>query len=209
MNSVLHLPSNRHSTQPSSLSFSLSFCIILFFLLPLMSNGQLSLSKRQLSLSKRELSLSKRQLSLSKLGPDSIPNIHYRFTDEHIHDYSHNWDFDGDGVKDELYFVSTGGAHEYFFLRLALSADHQPRDYRFIQSDFPMLISESSDNLQQMVVGFVVTTQDENSLPTIIICIDTSTQFAFKEELEKRDINTRIIAIQYENGEMKFSPIQN
>jgi hypothetical protein len=48
----------------------------------------------------------------------SNPNLKYNYDSAtQIHNYSHNWDFDKDGVKDELYFVGTNGAHLYYFLK--------------------------------------------------------------------------------------------
>ena len=40
----------------------------------------------------------------------SNPTLNYGYDDiSQIHNYSNNWDLDKDGIKDELYFVGTGG----------------------------------------------------------------------------------------------------
>ena len=42
------------------------------------------------------------------------PTIKYTFNRySYIHDYSGNWDFDGDGKPDILLFIPNGGAHVY------------------------------------------------------------------------------------------------
>jgi hypothetical protein len=41
-------------------------------------------------------------------------SLHYSYSlANQTHNYSGNWDFDGDGNTDELYFIGTGGAHLY------------------------------------------------------------------------------------------------
>jgi len=48
----------------------------------------------------------------------SNPTLKYSYDNiSQIHNYSNNWDFDNDGVKDEIYFIGTGGAHLFFFLK--------------------------------------------------------------------------------------------
>ena len=84
----------------------------------------------------------------------SNPSLKYSYDEiSQIHNYSHNWDFDNDGIKDELYFVGTGGAHIFYFLRVVLSSDKKVRDVNFIQSDFPLLIrTENSLSKKTMSV---------------------------------------------------------
>ena len=46
----------------------------------------------------------------------SNPTLKYKYDNyAQVHDYSNNWDFDKDGINDEVYFVGTGGAHVYYF----------------------------------------------------------------------------------------------
>src|SRR3954471_2996099 len=55
-------------------------------------------------------------------------SINYSYSvSTQTHDYSNNWDFDGDGKTDNLYFIGTGGAHLYFYLRIVLSSDKKVR----------------------------------------------------------------------------------
>lgn len=53
----------------------------------------------------------------------SNPTLNYSYDEiSQIHNYSNNWDFDNDGIKDQIYFVGTSGAHVYYFLRVVLSS---------------------------------------------------------------------------------------
>lgn len=132
------------------------------------------------------------------------PKLKYSFDDiSKIHNYSNNWDFDKDGIKDELYFVSTGGAHNYYYLKVILSKDHKKREFNFIESDFPILTAEDTANFNKTSFGFVVTRFGKNSVPTIIVKLDNQS-FYENRELIKRKIKTRNIMISFKNGITKF-----
>lgn len=67
-------------------------------------------------------------------------NIQYTYLPETLtHDYSNNWDFDGDGKKDPLRLVGTDGAHVSFCLSLMLSSEKEVRYFSWIANDFPLL----------------------------------------------------------------------
>lgn len=134
----------------------------------------------------------------------SNPTLIYSYDSAtQTHNYSNNWDFDKDGIKDELYFVGTGGAHLYYFLKVALSSDHKPREFEFIQTDFPMLTATDTLNFDKSQVGFVVTDFDKSSIPTIIVRLDEQTFYGNKK-LKKRNIKTKNISINFENGKAKY-----
>jgi hypothetical protein len=43
------------------------------------------------------------------------PELIYSYIDSvQTHDYSGNWDLDGDGEKDGVYFIGNGGVHLFF-----------------------------------------------------------------------------------------------
>ncbi len=121
-----------------------------------------------------------------------------------IHNYSHNWDFDNDGIKDELYFVGTGGAHIYYFLRIVLSSDKKVRNLNFIQSDFPLLTATDTLNSVKSSVGFAINKLGKELTPSIIVSLDKSTYYAFKLELKKQKIKTRNCTISFNDGKLKF-----
>jgi hypothetical protein len=135
----------------------------------------------------------------------SNPALIYCFDEiSQVHNYSHNWDFDNDGIKDELYFVGTGGAHIYYFLRVILSSDKKVRDLNFIQSDFPLLRKTYTLNSEKTIVGFTVKNLGNESTPTIIIQLDESTIDAYNKKLMKQNIKTRNYMINFKNGKTNF-----
>lgn len=121
-----------------------------------------------------------------------------------IHNYSSNWDFDHDGILDGFYFMGTGGAHLYYFLRIILSADKTIRDFHFAQTDFPYLLGNEPPDMEKVVSGFIVTNIGKDLKPRIIVRLDDNTFYAFKKDLSKLRIKTKIIAIGFENGKTTF-----
>lgn len=70
----------------------------------------------------------------------SAPTLIYSYNDSgQTHNYSGNWDFDGDEKKDSLFFIGNGGAHLYYHLRIVLSSDKIKRDFSFLLFDLPYL----------------------------------------------------------------------
>ena len=136
----------------------------------------------------------------------SNPSLKYSYDEiSQIHNYSNNWDFDNDGIKDELYFVGTGGAHIYYFLRVILSSDKKVRDVNFIQIDFPFLNETDILNSEKTNAGFAVLNIEKELIPSIIVRLDESTYYAFKKELMKKNIKTRNSLISFKNGKTKLS----
>ncbi len=145
--------------------------------------------------------------SLKKLS------ILYHYIDSNqTHDYSGNWDFDGDGTKDNLYFIGTGGAHLYFYLRMVLSSDHKVRNFPFLELDRPCLGTiEDLGNLtlQSLKVDpqFVVDVFGDqrysvSANPKIYLHLDQSASIPV--ELQMLKVNSRYVLIEYENGEMRI-----
>jgi hypothetical protein len=135
----------------------------------------------------------------------SNPTLKYNYDEiSQIHNYSHNWDFDTDGIKDQIYFVGTGGAHIYYFLRVIFSSDKKVRDIKFIQSDFPLLKATDSLNSEKKPHGFTVKNLGKELTSSIIVRLDESTFDAFKKELMKQNIKTKNCSISFKDGEIKF-----
>ncbi len=137
----------------------------------------------------------------------SNPTLTYSYDSaSQTHNYTNNWDFDKDGINDEVYFAGTGGAHLYYFLKVVLSTDHKLREFDFIQSDFPLLTATDTLNFDKTPVGFVVTDFDKNSKPTIIVRLDEQTFYGNKE-LKKRNIKTMNIIVSFENGKTQYGSL--
>lgn len=140
----------------------------------------------------------------------SSPSLKYKYEAiSQTHNYSNNWDFDKDGIKDELYFVGTGGAHLYYYLKVILSTDKLSREFDFIQSDFPFLTATDTLKMNETAVGFVVTNLGKDLIPTIIIRLDDNTYQVHKNELTKLKITTRNVAINFENGQSNYQSLKH
>lgn len=138
-------------------------------------------------------------------------SIHYSYsTTNQTHDYSGNWDFDGDGKTDELYFIGTGGAHLYFYLRIVLSSDKKVRDFSFLNLDMPCLGSIDelknanfypSPSLPQFVVDYFPTGGlGDDANDKIYLHLDNYS--AISKKWKKRGITSKYLLLKYEKGEM-------
>ena len=138
-------------------------------------------------------------------------SIHYSYIDStQTHNYSDNWDFDGDGKTDSLYFIGTGGAHLYFYLQIILSSDKKIRNFPFIELDFPVA-GKIKDlkaanfypppTMPQFVVDKFYSASDPYNLnDKIYIHLDQYSAIAI--EWKKRKINSTYLLLQYEKGKI-------
>src|SRR5215216_1789489 len=131
------------------------------------------------------------------------PGIHYSYDDvRQIHNYSNNWDFDSDGKMDQVYFVGTGGAHLYFFLRIILSSDSIRRDYHFLESDFPALpgdeVLKAPDfNPAAGFTQFAVFDYKKDNVNDIFLRLDDSSFLSDKKNLRKHGITSNYVMISF------------
>ena len=126
------------------------------------------------------------------------------------HDYSGNWDFDGDGETDDLYFIGTSGAHLYFFLRIILSTDKKNQDFHFLQLDFPCLgdiagLKNAGFYPPPLFPQFVVDDFNtgeltDNANDKIYLHLDRS--FTIPPKWKKRGVSSAYLLLRYEKGEM-------
>ena len=66
-------------------------------------------------------------------------DIHYSYDEaSQTHDYSGNWDFDGDGIADKLLFVGNGGAHLQFWPTFYLSSNDSVFSFPALSADMPI-----------------------------------------------------------------------
>ncbi|HRZ41277.1 MAG TPA: hypothetical protein P5228_01080 [Bacteroidales bacterium] len=129
------------------------------------------------------------------------PDLKYHYDSiSQIHNYSDNWDFDHDGIRDELYFVGTGGAHLYYYLRVILSSDAVVRDMHLAESDFPVLTATDTIDFDRTSAGFVVAAPGFDANPSIIVRLDDQSYFANREVLKHHGIRTKNIVISFVNG---------
>jgi hypothetical protein len=141
--------------------------------------------------------------SFEKVLHQSFTYLHYHYDSlSQTHDYTGNWDFDQDGISDEIRFIGTGGAHVYYYLQVVLSSNKKTQSFPFIQSDFPMLTATDTSLFDRTPAGFVVAAYGPNRAPAIIVRLDSSTFDVFKETLRKRKIRTQNIVVRFEKGKV-------
>lgn len=123
--------------------------------------------------------------------------------DKQVHNYSNNWDLDNDGINDEVFFIGTGGAHLYYFLRVVLSSDKKVRDFTHLQSDFPILSSDEEsgradfdpkNNLTQFAV------LDKDNRKAVFIRLDNSSFLTNEKYLKRNGVKTNLILLTFSNG---------
>lgn len=137
----------------------------------------------------------------------SYPTIKYSYdSTSQTHNYSSNWDLDKDGINDEVYFIGTGGAHLYYFLKVVLSTDKKLREFDFIQIDFPLFTGTDTTNAAQTRFGFKVADLGKSRMPTILVRLDEQT-FYNNPALKKRKIKTKNVMLSFENGKAKFGSL--
>jgi hypothetical protein len=139
-------------------------------------------------------------------------SIHYSYSiSNQTHDYSNNWDFDGDEKKDSLYFIGTGGAHLYFYLRIVLSSDQKIRDFPFLQLDMPCY-----GNIKQLknfrvypppfpqfvVDDFITDSITDNANDKIYLHLDGNTFAEIRQKQKRQGITSSYLLLKYEKGEI-------
>jgi hypothetical protein len=80
-------------------------------------------------------------------------------------------------------------------------------EFKFAESDFPIMTATDTTNFNQMPLGFVVTHLGKNRTPSIIIRLDEQTYYANKKALTKNNILTKNVVISFENGKTKYSSL--
>ena len=100
--------------------------------------------------------------------------ISYRYIEtSQTHDYSGNWDFDGDGINDSLLFVGTGGAHQFYVPHIYLSSEKRNFDFDFLSIDYPVLqdldVFVDNENVMQ---GFFIYDFSKDGISDIYLKMD-------------------------------------
>lgn len=133
------------------------------------------------------------------------PNLKYSYDiKRQIHNYSGNWDFDGDGECDSLYFIGNGGAHIYFYLCVVLSSEKKKRTYKSLCIDMPFL--GSKNDIKPAITNptlpqFVVADFDLDGKMEIYLNINNS--FAsIPSYWQKQGVKSKYLLLDYRNGGM-------
>ena len=146
----------------------------------------------------------------------SIPNpylptdssINYKYIRaSQIHDYSNNWDLDGDGLLDDLMFVGTGGAHTIFSLVVRLKSQKDAYTFECISTDFPKLesitILEMSDSIA-ILPKFVIYDFNSDGILDVYLNIDDGAVDVCMQERARLGLKTSRIVIEFNTGKPVF-----
>lgn len=144
--------------------------------------------------------------SFSEYFKTNNPNLEYAYDEKlQVHDYSGNWDLDGDGKKDRLLFIGNGGAHLYFHVRIILSSDHSIKDFPFLLLDMPIpgkvedLVN--SDRKYPLLPQFVVYDFDSDGVDEIYFNMDLRSN-PIPAKLKKQGLHSRYMLLKYKNKKM-------
>jgi hypothetical protein len=145
-------------------------------------------------------------MSFQKIYRNSYPALNYTYNRySNTHDYSGNWDFDGDGLPDKLFFTGNNGAHVYYHLIIVLSSDDVLRDFRWLYIDFPALGDKSELNKPvddaTYFPQFVVDDFDGDGVKEIYISLDTL-KWPIPDVWKKHGVNSRRLLLKYNKGKI-------
>lgn len=138
-------------------------------------------------------------------------NINYSYTEKtQTHDYSGNWDFDGDGKNDSIRFEGDNGAHLHFYLVIGLSSKSNPQYFDWIYTDTPLFHPEDSlpeKSTGYLGINFVVHDFNGDLIDDIFINVgDYHQGLPFK--FEELGFNDSKIVLCYDKESSSFIPIE-
>lgn len=144
-------------------------------------------------------------MSFEKSYQNLTPGLKYTYNEySKIHDYSGNWDLDGDGVADRLIFIGNNGVHLYFHLILILSTDNIVRDYPWLAIDFPILGNikelDKPQRPDSYLPQFVISDFDSDGKPGIYLRLDDKQVQFIPAKWKKRGLNSPQLLLKYEKG---------
>jgi hypothetical protein len=145
--------------------------------------------------------------SFKKEYKTKYPNLNYSYNDlSQTHDYSNNWDFDGDGENDSLFFIGNGGAHLYFHLQLRLSSDSKKYDFPLLEIDIPYLYNykgiELDEGKPDVLHQFMIADFDDDKLPEIYISLDRQSEIP--DDWKKKGLTSHQVIVDYSNGKLEL-----
>ena len=131
--------------------------------------------------------------------------LHYSYDNDRVmHNYSGNWDLDRDGIPDEIYFIGTGGAHLYYYLRVVLSSNRKVRDFKYLESDRPVYTpplpgdAAGSSRIADKLTVFSVLQEEDRSF--IYIRLDEPAYLAARKMLRRHGVHTDRLLLGFEKG---------
>jgi hypothetical protein len=134
-------------------------------------------------------------------------NLNYKYDSKNnVHDYSGNWDFDGDGKKDKLRFIGTSGAHLYYYLEIKLSSTNMKTKLPLVETDFPLLVNQIE---LQIPGSFAIKDLTNDGFSDLLILLDEQTLTNNTSVLKKMHITSNLFSISFEKGKINFKDFIN
>jgi hypothetical protein len=132
----------------------------------------------------------------------------YLHTDStQVYNYSNQWDFDEDGIKDSLLFIGDGGAHLHFYPKIVLSSNLKVYEFNDFWLDMPYPNSNKEALVKSPGIQLVVDDFDGDGDFEIYLNIDGNNGYpygsSYPAQWKKRGISTAQILLNYDNK--KFS----
>jgi hypothetical protein len=151
--------------------------------------------------------------SFKKGYEKSDPGLKYSYDEiKQIHDYSGNWDLDGDSKPDSVFFIGNGGVHLYYYLRIVLTSDNIVRDYNFMTIDFPKLetlekLTNRKDK-HSTVPQFVVSDFNNDGRSDIYVCVDTKVN-AIPGVWKSKGVTSNQLVLSFKGGAIVIDNFSN
>lgn len=144
--------------------------------------------------------------SFEKWYQQNNPSLQYSYDAiNQIHNYSGNWDLDNDTQADQVFFIGTGGAHLYFYLRVILSSNSKTQNFPFLETDFPLLDADSiilnpNFNPVKSRAYFAVYNNSSQKAKALFLRLDEAVFSTEKNTLKKKGITTNTVTLFFKNA---------
>jgi hypothetical protein len=150
--------------------------------------------------------------SFEAIYKEKRPTLIYRYdVEKQVHNYSNNWDFDGDGIKDEVYFKGDGGAHLYYYLVIVLSVDKKVRNFTYLDTDFPFLNVDNDSHYEAnnriFNIGFTIFDYNKDGIMDILIHLDKKSFLFQHKRLERKGVFSSSIVLSFNKGKIQLKDV--
>ena len=147
----------------------------------------------------------KGQESPSPIAEINVPfsELYYYDDSTQCYNYSKIWDFDGDKIKDSLFFIGNGGAHLYFYPRIILSSTNKTIDFNSFWLDMPYPHLKKDSIIKHPAIQFSVDDFTGDGTYEIYLNIAANNGYPYHpypDEWKKLGISTTYILIDFING---------
>lgn len=142
--------------------------------------------------------------SYEEIYRTKYPDLNYTYEVlSQTHNYSNNWDFDGDGVKDQLFFIGNGAVHLYFHLKICLSSNKKAHIFPFLEIDNPFFdkkVELDNEGKPSMIQQFVVADFDDDKLLEVYIQLNEKSKIP--QKWKAKGLSSNRVIVDYSKGKL-------